>query len=286
MLGGNGGRIGTTNTPNFLISSGIWSLDNQINSRRNLKWPNISLDPDAKAYLLAVEESDGIPLETGVLIAVNNFVVGCKSDGIWDAIKSCCILAGARKVQSALIPLKGTAPSKTYSTQEYYERDIGISGSGGSINTNRANNADPQNDKHVAIFVSRGFTSGSGSSYVGGYMSQTGNNFYGCGSACYYHACNSATTANNTGSGTTSNHFRGVARNNSSNFQSFVTTSSTGGSVSTYTAASVAQNSNNITVLSSAALGRISFYSIGEYLDLTLLRTRVINLINDINTEI
>ena len=42
-------------------------------------------DPDALAYLNAVEEADTQSLESSVKAAINSFVVGCKADGIWTA---------------------------------------------------------------------------------------------------------------------------------------------------------------------------------------------------------
>jgi hypothetical protein len=68
-------------------------------------------DPDAGAYIAAVEAADGQLLEFGVGKAINDFVVGCKQDKIWDAIKASCILAGARTLTGALTPLVGTAPT-------------------------------------------------------------------------------------------------------------------------------------------------------------------------------
>ena len=70
-----------------------------------------SPDPDAAAYVLAVQAADNEALEGGVVNAITDFVVGCKSDGIWDAIKASCILAGARTLNGALVPLVGTAPT-------------------------------------------------------------------------------------------------------------------------------------------------------------------------------
>jgi len=61
-------------------------------------------DADATAYLAAVQAADGQLLEPAVRIAINNFVVGCKADGIWTAIKASCILAGARTLAGALVP--------------------------------------------------------------------------------------------------------------------------------------------------------------------------------------
>ena len=69
--------------------------------------PGYSFDSDASTYIDAVETTDGQVLETGVRIAINEFVLGCKQDEIWDAIKASCILAGARTLDGALVPLVG-----------------------------------------------------------------------------------------------------------------------------------------------------------------------------------
>ena len=43
--------------------------------------------------------------------AISQFVAGCKTDGIWDPIKACCIMAAWDGLNGALYPLKGTAPT-------------------------------------------------------------------------------------------------------------------------------------------------------------------------------
>jgi hypothetical protein len=68
-------------------------------------------DADAVAYIAAVEAADGQALETATRMAINSFVKGCKADGIWPAIKASCILAGARTLAGALVPLVGTGPT-------------------------------------------------------------------------------------------------------------------------------------------------------------------------------
>ena len=40
-------------------------------------------DSDVRAYIAAVEAADTQPLEQGVKDAYRDFIVGCKSDGIW-----------------------------------------------------------------------------------------------------------------------------------------------------------------------------------------------------------
>ena len=61
-----------------------------------MQYSTVVSDPDATAYLQAVEAADGQTLEIGIAQAVNDFVVGCKADGTWSAIKASCILAGGR----------------------------------------------------------------------------------------------------------------------------------------------------------------------------------------------
>jgi hypothetical protein len=69
------------------------------------------VDPDAIIYINNVEKADGENLEYDTAKAIHDFVVGCKADGIWPAIKASCILAGARTLAGALVPLVGTAPT-------------------------------------------------------------------------------------------------------------------------------------------------------------------------------
>jgi len=72
-------------------------------------------DPDALAYLSSVASADGTGVEVGVANAIDTFVKGCKSDGIWDSIKASCILAGARTLNGALVPLTPPLGSELWS---------------------------------------------------------------------------------------------------------------------------------------------------------------------------
>jgi hypothetical protein len=113
-------------------------------------------DADATAYLAAVQAADGQVLEPAVRLAVNSFVKGCKNDGIWNAIKASCILAGARTRLGALTPLAGTAPTSFNFADGDYNRKTGLVGDGSTkyLDSNRNNNADPQNSKHLAVWIS------------------------------------------------------------------------------------------------------------------------------------
>jgi hypothetical protein len=87
-------------------------------------------DQDALTYLTAVEAADGQALESGVRLAVNAFVKGCKADGIWPAIKASCILAGARTLSGALTPLTGPTPASFNFVDADYNRKTGLVGNG------------------------------------------------------------------------------------------------------------------------------------------------------------
>jgi hypothetical protein len=115
-------------------------------------------DPEAIIYISNVEQADGQPLEYATAKAMHDFVVGCKADGIWNAIKASCILAGARTLAGALVPLVGPAPTNNgfIGIGTDYERKTGLLGNGTSkyLNSNRAGNADPQNNQHLSLYSS------------------------------------------------------------------------------------------------------------------------------------
>jgi hypothetical protein len=103
-------------------------------------------DADASAYILAVEAADEIAspgigaLEPATRSAINKFVVGCKADGIWTAIKASCILSGARTLAGALVPLAGTAPTNFNFVSGDYNRKTGLGDASNTtkyLNSNR-----------------------------------------------------------------------------------------------------------------------------------------------------
>jgi hypothetical protein len=240
-------------------------------------------DADATAYLAAVQAADGQLLEPAVRIAVNNFIVGCKSDGIWTAIKASCILAGARTLAGALVPLVGTAPTNFNFVSGDYNRKTGLVGDGSTkyLNSNRAGNTDPQNSFHISIFIGTAATSGGGLFPV--YIGNSGVN----GRNIYRDQNNGSVTYGiNNGGGTasgTSVNFAGATRTSASSV-----TGRFGGTSTTSSGTSLAPLGDiigifgapgaNLSITRSNA--RLAFYSIGESLDLALLDARVTTLIN------
>jgi hypothetical protein len=118
--------------------------------------PSWLSDLDAAAYIAAVTAADGQALPFSVQVAINNFVIGCKGDGIWNAIKAACFLSGPRTLTGALIPLVGAAPTNFNFVSGDYVAKTGLKGNGTTkrLGSGRANTVDPQNNKHASAFVS------------------------------------------------------------------------------------------------------------------------------------
>ena len=246
------------------------------------------MDPDAAAYITAVEAADtaaGSPggLEERTKIAIDNFVLGCKADGIWNAIKASCILAGARTLNGALVPLVGTAPTNVNFVSDDYNRKTGLIGDGSTkyLNSNRNNNADPQNSFHLSVFpVTVGSTNQK--SEIGSQW-QTGasGTFYSDASTIRIRARAQASGAGESLSGSAQNSkLLGISRSSSTTVaRRFNGTTDTVSSTSQPPGSSSIHvfNENGGNFYSSS---RLAFYSIGESLDLALLDARVTDLIN------
>lgn len=251
-------------------------------------------DPDAQTYLAAVEAADGQALEGDVALAINDFVVGCKLDGIWDAIKASCILAGARTLSGALVPLVGTAPTNYNFVSGDYNRETGLVGDGSTkyLDSNRAATADPQNNCHGAVFANTALTVSGTGAYFGSRDTVSGFNRNGVLVSRPSGASQlnfSAKSGFNSGNLATHVGLIGVSRSSSSAESArsggvdidFNVTSATPGANST---AIFAQNTFG--VINNYVDARLSFYSIGEALDLALLDNRVSTLMTDIGAAI
>jgi hypothetical protein len=249
------------------------------------------LDPDARAYILAVEAADGQTLESGVKKAYNTFVKGCKSDGIWDAIKASCILSGARTLSGALVPLKGTAPTNLNFVSGDYTRQTGLVGNGSTkyLNSNRSQDADPQNSQCISVYVSTAHSGANLGIYAGardGSLVETSFARSGLATANLLIRSRSSSLDTGTGAGP-SIGFIGVNRGGSASFVLRASGSSTAFARTSSTPA--AQNIgifNRMPDLGGYCNGRLAFYSIGESLDSSKLDSRVSTLITDIAAAI
>lgn len=229
-------------------------------------------EPEAVSYVAAVEAADGQPLEFATAKAINDFVLGCKNDGIWSAIKASCILAGARTLAGALVPLVGAAPDNYNFVDANYDRKTGLVGDGSTkyLNLNRAENADPLNNCHYSLYAS---TLGA---LERGYMAPADNS-----ATLIYRQANylmRSRTGTPFASGIIAAGFMGHSRPSATTF-----TARCAGSNNVVSANSVVAGSSNM-LLYNRAMGnytdaRLAFYSIGESLDLALLDNRVSTLI-------
>jgi len=256
-----------------------------------LVWrPGFQFDADASTYIEAVEAADTQALETGVRYAINDFVIGCKQDGIWSAIKASCILAGARTLSGALVPLVGTAPTNFNFVAGDYNRKTGLAGNGSTkyLNSNRNNNTDPQNNRHAAAYAN---PPDNAQRYLIGARTPGTDE----GSTQILHNTNSsclnnADVSDNAGATMPTNilSLKGISRNNASNYVSRVNNASY-----TITRTSTAPVNQLLFIFNRQDLAattysnaRIAFYSIGESLDLAKLDSRVSALITAIGAAI
>lgn len=242
-----------------------------------------SLDPDATAYIANVETADGQSLEEDIKTAINNFFVSAKANGYFSAIKTGCILAGAKTLSGALTPLiSGNTPTSFNFVGGDYDRINGLSGDGSKyINTGRSTSADALNNIHMSVWA---------------HTRDNGNNRYidGDSDNLTIVGNNSTGFRARVGSGNLNTHgtlaavpcLIGVSRNNSSSYDWRIGTES---GTQSETSTSVNVSDYNIFSVSSGAFATsatIAFYSIGESLDLSLLSTDVNQLISDISAAL
>ena len=247
-----------------------------------------AFDPDALAYITAVETADGEALEEGVKAAINDFVVGCKADAIWDALKATCILAGARTLNGCLVPLKGAAPTNLNFVSGDYNRKTGLKGDGSTkyLDSNRNNNADPRDNNHNAVWVSTAPTIaernliGLGGSTRGANTLQVREI-----DGSQYGSRNRNNGINKVSRTAGDIFFVGASRSNNSSY-----THRFRGTSSVSERSSEGPLAGNVEVFKTTGVNhtdaRLSFYSIGESIDLAALDARVSTLMTALDGAI
>jgi hypothetical protein len=251
--------------------------------------PRATFDADAAAYLRAVEAADGQALETPVKRAVDDFFRGTKADGTFGALKASCILCGARTLAGALVPLVGTAPTNVadgFVSGDYTRGGAtpGLKGDGTSyLDSNRQASDDPLNDFHLSVHITEASTLPAGM-YIAGQATAPNDIFNNAG-FLFVRSRGAASTNGGFSSTGFIGHSRAeasvyISRNNSINV--------------THSSASIAADAQNIFVfarnqsgsVNSIINGRLSFYSIGESLDLAFLDARVTALVTAIGAAV
>jgi hypothetical protein len=280
-----------------------WGLQQQLpwNHPYAVSFPGygsqtVVTDSDARAYLTAVASADGgTGVEVCVARAIDDFVIQCKSAGIWNAINASCILCGARTLSGALVPLAGAAPTNNNFVAGDYNRKTGLIGNGSSkyLNTNRAGNADQQNSFHAAIYGSS-LDTGSGAtvrvwlaSGAAGSVKNAGL-FHYSGSYFFNNRRSSVGNTTWTTAADTSG-FVGTSREDSASVVGRAKSTN-----NSFSVASVAPSVDSYGVYAGRTDGttadysaaRLAFYSIGSSIDLATLDARVSALITAIQAAI
>lgn len=281
----------TANKRLYVYQTSNWA---EVNGN-NDEFPVV--DADAARYVTEVEAADiaaGFTggLEQGVKDAFMMFVINAKLDGIWDAIKASCIMAGARSLNGALVPLKGTAPTNINFMQADYDRKTGLIGDGVGkyLNTNYLEITENQDNKHISALVRQVSTTLARGGILGGSMYSNGSSFLNDPKGGWVYAGISANTKGQFHTGNLTPSLFGVSRNNSANFitrrngvnlTATLTSQAFTNSSATY---KVFANSHGVPTATSDA--RISFYSIGEFIDLQKLENHLNTLNSRLNTAI
>jgi hypothetical protein len=237
-----------------------------------------AVDPDAADYFARIVAA-GSSISVDNKAAVDAFVKGCKADGIWSAIKASCLLAGPDDLTGALVPLVGAAPTNVGGgfVSGDHNRTTGLIGNGSSkrLDSNRNNNTDPLNSQHLAAWVTVDDSATSGTpAIIGCGLSTNASQIaYSTASGTYFVRSRSSTALTGLPK-TTGVGFQGIARASSSDITYII-----GGNTSSPSLNSVAALNSTIKVFGRDATpywnGRISFYSIGENLNLALLEARL-----------
>jgi hypothetical protein len=249
------------------------------------------MDTDAAAYITAVETADGQALEEKTKIAIDNFVLGCKAGRHlerhqgelhlgWCANSARCPDAAGRHCPTSFNFVDGD-----------YNRKTGLVGNGSTkyLDSNRNNNADPQNSNHLSVYATTLQTAGVFGVYIGSRV-EVGVSFLstwiGRSGLSPANVIGSSRgtgvviTATGLGDGA---GFIGLSRANSTNasIRAKAATQVSAESTTTPADANVyvfQRNSSDGSFQFTDA--RLAFYSIGESLDLALLDARVTDLIN------
>jgi len=258
---------------------------------------NIATDADARDYIDAVRAADGQYMEGGVQRAIDAFIIGCKADSVWTPIKAACILMGARTLSGALVPLVGSAPTNNGPfVSGDYNRTTGLVGDGVGkyLDSNRANNADGQDDASCGVWLTS-IGASTTQFVIGADGTVNGSTHIGLQRPATVPADRVLVRSRN--SDTTGQNFMNVQFSLAAGFYG-ITRSAAGsfsgnfvGNTATSNFTSAAPSSNTLHVFNrngftQYATARMAFYWIGSSLTLASLSSRVSTLVTAIGAAI
>ena len=282
-------------------------------------------DADAENYINRVIAADVIAgnsngLEFTVKLAINNFILGLKEDSIWDKILSSCIMAGARTLAGAIVPLKDNI-NPTNVGLSTYNRKYGIRGPSSAsqpggvaptiyLNTNikndgsyiidgTTNNAGgiPQNDIHISAYTDGGSSGTSTSTgYIIGATSTSNNSDVALrpysATTSVFRVHNNVGTIDTSTTNTAIVGFAGANRDSNgaiaywttANATPLYSTSITTASTNPTTLKDIYVFNRNDATSAGYINNYIKFFSIGKAIDMTKLNTRLNTLFNALNS--
>lgn len=256
------------------------------------KSQGLILAPEAVAWASAVVTA-GSSVPASVVFAVSEFVKGCQADaspnaGVnnWTAMKSVQLLVGPATFAGISAPLKGVAPTFFNFVGGDYNPATGLIGNALNkyLNSERNNNADPQNNKSMGVWSNSAPTTGAARTYMGcgdGSGTDGQSLFSRSGtSPANLNGVLNCDTFSGTGNGADTGFFV-FQRIASGEFTKFVNGVST-----TFSVASQTPLAGNIFVFGSNNSGsvifptdaRLAFYFIGEGVSRTALNNRLTTL--------
>lgn len=251
-------------------------------SKNNSALALLKGDLDLKNYIAAVEAADGQVLEDCVKNAYAGFISGCKQDGIWNSLQACCIMAGARTLSGALVPLRGAAPTNFNFVSADYNRKTGLIGNGTTkyLDSNLAGSATTTHF-HMSSYMSTGLVTGRaamGRTDSKGYHTWIWSRTGGYANKAYPYV-----GPNPTG-------VLGFIGHNRNGFGALINKRQGGITTSNDSAATYPMDSGTFKIfcydgngtLSAFCNSRMAYYSIGGSLDIEKLDSRVTTLITTI----
>lgn len=235
-------------------------------------------DEDAAEYFNRITVA-GSSISDANKFAVNELIIGLKSDGLWSSIKAACILAGANDLAGALVPLAGTAPISIGFVPEDHDISTGLQGDGVGkyLDSQRPNSADPKNNNHVAVYITHGGTHAICGANMSGRHIYDG--FPTTGEMWITNNSYDQSTPDDTGANTVG--FVGLSRPNGDHYQF-----RRNGTTHLIVQPSTTHAENNLEIFSRGGqpyTGRIAFYSLGRSLDLAALDSRISNYLRSID---
>lgn len=249
------------------------------------------VDADARAYVAAVRTADGQALESNVAKAIDVFVRGCKTDGTWNALTHCALLAGPRTIAGCCVALKGTSPTSNAFLAADYTRKTGLKGSTANtkfLNTNVNHNTFTQNDFHMCVWVTEPMPVNGAQRYIGaGSITIGASNIFANGGGLQMQNQNSSAQSPGASTDQTTGLI-GATRSGSATFTMRWGANSGGAGSRT----SQTPYNGNVHVFRDSAIStlftdaRLAWYSLGSNIDFALLRTRLTTYFADIAAAI